>query len=150
MAKLENGQITFIYDENGHNFMAGTIVINEDSITVIFIESDFIYINAGDFYTFLNLTPSESLFRVIHDTNEGISLFIGWEDDSGTNFIRNEKGDWLMYGRAGDNRVVFPDFSINGTTLEIRFPNTERVYFLYDDLNGIFGDEEFWWGFEVF
>jgi hypothetical protein len=54
-----------------------------------------------------------------------------------------------MLGRSGDNREVHPSFIHRRNALEIRFPTTSRVYYLYDDNTGVFGNEELMWGFEL-
>jgi hypothetical protein len=72
-----------------------------------------------------------------------------WHDERVTVFTRDINGVWFMYGRAGDNREVHPEFAFRGNTLEIRFPTTTRVYYLYHDYTGVFGDETLRWRYEV-
>jgi len=50
-----------------------------------------------------------------------------------------------MNSRNGGISEVLPDVSRYGNTIEIRFPTTSRVYYLYDDYTGIFGEERFTW-----
>jgi len=50
-----------------------------------------------------------------------------------------------MYSRDGGESGVFPEFSLSGPTIEIRFPTTTRVYYLYRNNTGVFGNESFTW-----
>ena len=75
-----------------------------------------------------------------------IDIFIYWEDGRETKFTRNPDRDWVMNSRDGGTSIVYPEFSVDGRTIEIRFPTTTRVYYLYEDKTGVFGNEHFTWG----
>jgi len=82
---------------------------------------------------------------------EKIELLIYWNDGRRTLFEGEQlNGDWrwYMHGRdGGEVQEVYPTFDLDDRTIEIRFPTTERVYYLYDDFAGIFGTETFSWSF---
>ena len=94
-------------------------------------------------------TPAD-LYDAINDPFHVVSLYIYWYDGRETLFVQDLNNDWIMFSRdGGDPTEVLPDFTLRGGhTLEIRFPTTPRVYYLYDDHTGIFGDEELTWFFE--
>ena len=94
------------------------------------------------------LAATEELYQAIIDGRIWIGMNIFWENGTVTAFEYDAYNDfWYMYGRTGDNREVDPSFAFNRNALEIRFPTTSRVYYLYDDYTGVFGDEYFWWSF---
>jgi hypothetical protein len=97
----------------------------------------------------LEVMVAEEIFNATQRLGETIVLEITWDDGRVTLFTRDVSGVWFMFGRAGDNREVHPTFTLKDTRLEIRFPTTTRVYFLYDDYTGIFGNEHLWWRYEV-
>jgi len=82
----------------------------------------------------------------LYETNDWVWLEVHWENETITTFERSDLR-WTMYSRTGDTSEVFPAFSRSGTTIEIRFPTTSRVYYLYDDYTGIFGEERFTWSY---
>jgi len=96
-----------------------------------------------------DILVTEELFDKTQNLGESIVLEVFWSGDRKTTFTRDIHGVWFMYGRDGDNREVNPEFTLRGTTLEIRFPTTTRVYSLYDDYSGIFGEETLQWKYDV-
>jgi hypothetical protein len=97
-----------------------------------------------------DLSPGEELHQAIIDGHIWIDLLIYWNDYTVTYFEYNaDYGYWYMQGRTGDNREVYPDFTLRDRILEIRFPTTSRVYYLHEDTTGVFGDESFMWDFEL-
>jgi len=78
-----------------------------------------------------------------------IEITIIWEDGRKTIFTRDTDREWVMTSRDGGASIVYPDFSHSGSTNEIRFPTTSRVYYLYDDFTGVFGNERFRWDYDV-
>jgi len=92
---------------------------------------------------------AESFADTLINTNEFLCLEIRWSSDTITSFERNGyiSHDWIMNSRTGGVSDVFPSFSRSGSTIEIRFPTTTRVYYLYDNFTGVFGDEYFRWNY---
>jgi len=77
-----------------------------------------------------------------------VVLQVFWENGSQTTFYNDYFDGWYMISRVdGNQSKVSPDFSQSNTAIEIRFPTTTRVYYLYDDYTGIFGDEKLTWDF---
>jgi hypothetical protein len=95
------------------------------------------------------LTATEILADVIFNTNNVCWLVIYWENGTTTVFERDEYTlDWIMYSRDGSVRQVEPSFSLRGSTFLIGFPTTTRVYNLFNDGTGFFGDEALVWIFD--
>ena len=82
-------------------------------------------------------------------------LIIYWDNGTRTEFYSDYDVDiddtgWDMYGRDGNIREVFPTFALQNDAVVIGFPQTtQRLYYLYDDGRGIFGDETFSWGYRT-
>jgi len=96
-----------------------------------------------------DLSPGEILYGKLDSL---IDFTIYWGDGRRTEFISDFDSEtyeqfWTMISRNGNVEEVYPTFKLNGRTLEIRFPTTQRVYYLYDDYSGIFGDETLTWSF---
>ena len=104
------------------------------------------HINFEDILTF-NSSSSEVLYNAINNTFDMLYFNIYWFDGTVTHFYRDNLGDWYMTSRFGGTEYTTPIFTLRGTTLEVSFPNVRRVYYLYEDMYGIFGDEELEWGF---
>jgi len=85
------------------------------------------------------------LYRSLQHEGNRTAIEITWDDGRITGLVRDINDVWFMYGRDGYNREVAPSFTLTDSALEIRFPTTERVYYLYDDYTGIFGDEGLHW-----
>jgi len=89
---------------------------------------------------------TELLYEDLVYDPTGIVLEIFWEDGRSTAFFYNHlTGDWDMNSREGGVSVVYPGFSFRDNTLLIGFPTTARVYNLFDDFTGFFGDERLTW-----
>ena len=79
-----------------------------------------------------------------------VGLYIYWENGTHTIFFNDYFDGWYIISReSGDTNPVSPEFLLKGSAIEIHFPTTTRVYYLYDDYTGVFGDESFVWFFEV-
>jgi hypothetical protein len=89
------------------------------------------------------------LYNAVISNAVWIELFIHWEDGRVTIFTRNPEREWIMTSRDGGDSVVLPTFSPDRGTVEIRFPTTQRVYYLYNDFTGVFGNESFTWEYNV-
>jgi len=89
------------------------------------------------------------LYQATQDQYSHINLLIAWDNGENTVFIREGDTDWFMYSRDGSSREVYPEFTLRRDVIEIRFPTTRRVYSLYDDFVGTFGDESFRWGYMI-
>jgi len=93
----------------------------------------------------------DSLWAAILDAqNQGIVVLIAiyWENGSQTTFYNDYFDGWYMISRTNGNQSsVSPGFSKSAAAVEIRFPTTTRIYYLYDDYTGIFGDEKFTWDY---
>jgi len=82
----------------------------------------------------------------IISTNEFVFLSINWANGTRTMFSRwDDSDEWTMYSRDGSTSSVDPSFWMEGSTLVISFPTTSRLYYLYEDYTGRFGDETFSW-----
>jgi len=79
---------------------------------------------------------------------ENVLLYIYWYDGAMTTFYTNNYGGWSMESRNGGTSDVEPTFSYWGGVLYIGFPTTSRIYNLFDDYSGFFGDELLAWGYE--
>jgi len=98
----------------------------------------------------VRLTVSEELYQVTQEPFAYLDIYIYWDNGTTTEFYKEGytgESEWTMYSRTGTLSTVYPSFSLSGTTLEIRFPTTTRVYYVYDNYRGIFGDEGFQWDF---
>jgi hypothetical protein len=84
-------------------------------------------------------------YNAVMSNARWIEISIYWDDGRETVFTRNPDRDWIMESRDGGTSIVYPEFSVDGRTIEIRFPTTTRVYYLYDDFTGLFGSERFTW-----
>jgi len=79
-------------------------------------------------------------------------LTIYWENGTQTMFYRDyaEHDYWGMFSRDGDHREVFPEISMQENAVVIGFPQTTtRLYYLYEDGTGMFGDETLSWSFQT-
>jgi len=87
---------------------------------------------------------------VYHDQSY---LTINWENNTITSLYSDYYPDsfdifWYMDGRSGNNRQVFPTFELQNNAVVIGFPETStRLYYLYEDGTGVFGDEALTWSF---
>ena len=94
----------------------------------------------------------ESLWGAIWNAEnygEVVILYIYWDNGSQTTFYNEYFDGWRMISRSdGKTSSVYPDYRFRDATVEIRFPTTQRVYYLYDDNTGVFGNESFWWSHE--
>ena len=88
-------------------------------------------------------------YNAVKSNADSIEISIIWEDGRKTIFTRDSDRDWVMTSRDGGTSSVHPDFSHSGSTIEIRFPTTSRVYYLYDDFTGVFGNESFRWDYNI-
>ena len=55
-----------------------------------------------------------------------------------------------MYSRDGSVRQVDPSFDLHDNVFLISFPTTDRIYVIYLDGTGYFGNESFTWYFEYY
>jgi len=85
------------------------------------------------------------LYDNIENLDNGAYLVITWIGGSfkgsETIFERDRNSIvWMMYGRNGDNREVFPAFEFDGNAFLISWPNTSdtRVYYLHESETGYF------------
>jgi len=100
--------------------------------------------------TYMNVSDvGPHFYNAIMSNASWIEISITWDDRRVTVFTRNPEREWIMTSRDGGTSVVLPEFSLDGSTIEIRFPTTSRVYYLYDDLSGIFGNESLVWEYDV-
>jgi len=92
------------------------------------------------------LSNIEILEDVIMYSDLTCWLVIFWENNTTTVFERySGANEWYMYSRDGDYREVEPTFWIERGVFMISFPTTTRVYNIYEDGTGFFGDETFTW-----
>jgi len=90
--------------------------------------------------------PVDDLWAKLHTPNESIWLMIFWDNGTMTTFERPSRStQWTMYSRDGSTSTVLPTFSLQGDALVIAFPTTTRLYYLYPDSRGVFGDEGLYW-----
>jgi len=132
LVALLRGNATLIVT-SGDMIFTYLIRVNENAI----IENDFID------------SPDDSLHIQLRDailyTNDGITLTILWFDSEITIFERAQNSSsWMMQGRRGDNREVFPTFRDEEQALTIAWERTSdtRLYFLYGDGTGKFGNRD--------
>jgi len=94
-------------------------------------------------------SPTEILAHVIFDGRFDCMLSVYWDNGTLTELEHNAyTGEWMMYGRDGNIRDVYPTFSHMSNVFEIGFPlTTTRLYYLYDNNTGEFGEETFTWEF---
>ena len=98
-----------------------------------------------------NLTETEMLYNVALDIYWFFRLEIYWDNNTTTIFEREPfTTEWIMYSRDGSVRPVEPTFAYYGNVCLISFPTTEKIYVIFDDGTGYFGDETFTWYFEYF
>jgi len=82
-------------------------------------------------------------------------LIVHWDNGTQTQFFSDYDPDrgiivWDMIGRAGNVQEVFPTFALSNNAVIIGFPQTTaRLYYLYENGRGIFGDETFSWRFQT-
>jgi len=95
------------------------------------------------------LSAFEVLAGMILETKNPCWLTIFWDNNTITQFERiYYNDDWFMYSRDGDYRAVEPTFWLEDGIFKISFPTTTRVYHLFEDHSGHFGDEKFEWEFD--
>ena len=118
------------------------------------------YYYAGKTYTAMD--------DIIMRTGDWIRIFVDWDYDNPnvewydariTVFERDGRtGEWFMWGRDGDDRQVFPDFSYDGGSFTMGFPTTARRYNFHGSYEytggytpslgrGRFGTEDFRWSY---
>jgi len=99
---------------------------------------------------FGDYSPSEDLYNAALHSGAWVEIYIYWNDDGRTTrFVRDAYSDWIMYSREGNVTDVLPTFSHRNGVLEIRFPTTQRVYYLHDDHTGEFGSEILTWSYSA-
>jgi len=78
-------------------------------------------------------------------------LAIYWDNGTTTVFERDPYTlEWIMYSRDGSVREVLPSFDFYGNVFLIAFPTTDRIYLIFSDGTGYFGEETFTWYFEYY
>jgi len=103
-------------------------------------------------------TQLRMLYDEIENTRSGALLVITWISGdftgSETSFERDRNSRvWMMVGRDGDNREVFPEFGYDGESFTIAWQTTTRVYYLSENGTGYFqspngsNSEPFSWEF---
>jgi hypothetical protein len=82
-------------------------------------------------------------------------LQIFWDNGTTTSFYSEYDADrsyiyWDMHSRDGNIREVFPTFALGVNAVIIGFPQTTtRLYYMYDNGRGEFGDETFSWSYQT-
>jgi len=91
---------------------------------------------------------TERFWNTFINTTDFIWMGVWWDNGTFTQFERIDHGaEWLMYSRDGTVSTVYPVFWMEDTTMVISFPTTTRLYYVYPDYTGVFGDETFYWDF---
>jgi len=79
-----------------------------------------------------------------------VQISIFWPDGGETMFFGNYYSGWQMESRHGGISAVDPTFTYWDGIMYIGFPTTSRIYNLFDDNSGFFGDEFLQWSFEYY
>lgn len=89
----------------------------------------------------------EILANILINSYDDCTLEIYWSNGTVTVFVREYYTmEWVMHGRDGNVRTVYPTFSLQGDEFLIGFPETTtRLYYLNNSFEGYFGDETFVW-----
>jgi len=96
------------------------------------------------------IPPTLELYQATVNRYDWFDIYIHWLNGETTIFVWDAvELKWIMHSRNGGTSDVLPTFTLNGETLEIRFPTTSRVYYLYPDFTGIFGDERLHWSYDL-
>jgi tetratricopeptide (TPR) repeat protein len=155
-----NGNEYFRFFHIGSRVTWFSILVNKDTGTLYYLTvDDYLHHDSliiepiDEWWYDWSLDPGDDVgshfYNAVMSNAIWIEIFIYWEDGRLTIFTRNPEREWIMTSREGGDSVVLPTFSVNRDTVEIRFPTTQRVYYLYNDLTGVFGNESLTWAYNV-
>ena len=148
-------QIFNIVSESADGTEAWLVALSQGDATLIVTPGDMIFtysIRVTDNFINENESIDSSddslhiqLYDAIFNTNDEITLTILWFNSERTVFERAQNSSsWMMQGRRGDDREVFPTFRDEDQALTIAWERTSdtRLYFLYGDGTGKFGNRD--------
>ena len=100
-----------------------------------------------DHHDLYDIGITDELYYAVQYANF-VQLEIYWLDGGVTTFFGSNQNGWQMESRNGGISEVEPTFSFWNDIVYIGFPTTSRIYNLFDDFSGFFGEEILSWGFE--
>jgi len=118
----------------------------------------------GDTYMYGNIPAGSSLREPLYvqlsnailQGNDAVRLPIKWNSYGSTILIREaDSADWKMITRNGNTGEVLPTFELEDDALTIKFPTTDKLYYLLEDFTGRFSNpdgsdsESFTWTFVI-
>jgi len=118
----------------------------------------------GDTYMYGNIPAGSGIREPLYvqlgsavlQGNDAVRLSIKWNSYGSTTLIRaTGSTDWTMITRNGGTGEVVPTFELVDDALTIKFPTTDKLYFLLEDFTGRFSNpdgsdsESFTWTFVI-